>query len=139
MYEKKPWLKYYGDVPHEIKIPELSMYECVALAVADFYDEIAYDFMGSKVTYIEFKKQIDECAEALAALGLKKGDRVTISRPTSPPMSTPSRSSQKASLSWSPAKRPERPSLQRFRTPSRPCLSLSKKDTFTLPFPDYSA
>ncbi len=85
MYEKKPWLKYYGDVPHEIKIPELSMYECVALAVADFYDEIAYDFMGSKVTYIEFKKQIDECAEALAALGLKKGDRVTISMPTSPP------------------------------------------------------
>ncbi len=85
MSEKRPWLKHYGDVPHEIKIPELSMYESVALAVADFYDQVAYDFMGSKVTYIDFKRQIDQCADALAALGLKKGDRVTISMPTSPP------------------------------------------------------
>lgn len=61
------------------------MYESVALAVSDFYDQIAYDFMGRKVTYLNFKKQIDQCANALAALGLKKGDRVTISMPTSPP------------------------------------------------------
>ncbi len=85
MKNSMPWLKHYGNVPHEINIPELSMYESVALAVADFYDKIAYDFMGSKVTYIEFKKQIDQCADALAALGVQKGDRVTISMPTSPP------------------------------------------------------
>jgi long-chain acyl-CoA synthetase len=85
MYEKKPWLKYYGNVPHELNFPKISMYESVALAVSDFYDQIAYDFMGVKVTYLEFKKQIDQCANALAALGLKKGDRMTISMPTSPP------------------------------------------------------
>ncbi|PKL40423.1 MAG: hypothetical protein CVV44_02135 [Spirochaetae bacterium HGW-Spirochaetae-1] len=85
MYEKKPWLKFYGDVPHEVNFPKISMYESVALAVADFHDRIAYDFMGKKVTYLDFKKEIDQCANALAALGLKKGDRVTISMPTSPP------------------------------------------------------
>jgi long-chain acyl-CoA synthetase len=85
MYEKKPWLKYYGNVPHELNFPKISMYESVALAVSDFYDQIAYDFMGIKVTYLEFKKQIDQCANALAVLGLKKGDRVTIAMPTSPP------------------------------------------------------
>ena len=85
MYEKKPWLKYYETVPHEISFPRISMYESVSLAVSDFYDSIAYDFMGKKVTYLEFKKQIDQCANALAALGLEKGDRVTISMPTSPP------------------------------------------------------
>jgi len=85
MYEKRPWLQYYGNVPHEINFPKISMYESVALAVSDFYDKVAYDFMGTKVTYLEFKKQIDQCANALAALGLKKGDRMTISMPTSPP------------------------------------------------------
>ncbi|HSA15661.1 MAG TPA: AMP-binding protein [Spirochaetota bacterium] len=85
MHEKKPWLKFYGNVPHELNFPKISMYESVALAVSDFYDRVAYDFMGTKVTYLEFKKQIDQCANALAALGLKKGERVTISMPTSPP------------------------------------------------------
>jgi long-chain acyl-CoA synthetase len=85
MQEVRPWLKYYGNVPHEVNFPKISMYESVALAVSDFYDSIAYDFMGSKVTYLEFKKQIDQCANALAALGMEKGDRVTISMPTSPP------------------------------------------------------
>ena len=85
MYEKKPWLEYYGKAPHEVNFPKISMYESVALAVSDFYDQVAYDFMGKKVTYLNFKKQIDQCANALAALGLKKGDRVTISMPTSPP------------------------------------------------------
>ena len=85
MHEKKPWLKFYGNVPHELNFPKISMYESVALAVSDFYGRVAYDFMGTKVTYLEFKKQIDQCANALAALGLKKGERVTISMPTSPP------------------------------------------------------
>ncbi|HPZ65562.1 MAG: AMP-binding protein [Dethiobacteria bacterium] len=85
VYEKKPWLKYYGSVPHEIDFPRKTMYETVVDAVAEYPDSIAYDFMGKTATYREFKEQIDRCADALASLGLKKGDRFTISMPTSPP------------------------------------------------------
>jgi len=85
MHEKKPWLKFYGDVPHTVDYPKCSMYESVMASVKKYPDSIAYDFMGKTATYSELKAQIDQCADALADLGLKKGDRVTISMPTSPP------------------------------------------------------
>lgn len=85
MFEKKPWLKYYGDVPHEVDFPRCSMYESVLNAAKEFPDEIAYDFMDYTATYKKFTEQIDQCANALAAMGLRKGDTVTISMPTCPP------------------------------------------------------
>src|SRR5674536_329445 len=45
---------------------------------------IAYDFMDHTSTYRQFARDIDVCGNALASLGLKKGDRITISMPTSP-------------------------------------------------------
>ena len=82
---KKPWLEYYGDVPHEVDFPRRTMYEVVRSAAEEYPDNIAYDFMDYQATYRQFMEQIDGCADALAALGLKKGDRMTISMPTSPP------------------------------------------------------
>ena len=81
----QPWLQHYGNVPQSINFPNCTMYESIMEAVEEFPDKIAYDFMGLQVTYDEFKGQIDQCANALAALGIKKGDRFTISMPTSPP------------------------------------------------------
>ncbi len=40
--------------------------------------------MGYTSTYRKFISEIDQCADALASLGLKKDDRITISMPTSP-------------------------------------------------------
>jgi long-chain acyl-CoA synthetase len=84
MYEKKPWLKHYGSVPHSIDYPRVTMYEALLKTVAKYPDCIAYDFLGYTSTYSEFAKEIDQCANALAAIGLKKGDKITISMPTSP-------------------------------------------------------
>ncbi len=85
MFEKKPWLQFYGDVPHSIDYPKVSMYASVMRTVREKPDYPAYDFMGREATYAEFAAQIDQFADALYALGLRKGDRVTISMPTSPP------------------------------------------------------
>jgi len=84
MYEKKPWLKFYGEVPQTLEYPRVSMYEAIRLSAAEHLDEPAYDFMGHTSTYRRFMEEIDHCAEALAAIGVKKGDRITISMPTSP-------------------------------------------------------
>ncbi len=85
MHEKKPWLRFYGDVPHTVDYPKTSMYEAVMLAVEENADSIAYDFMGTTATYREFAEQIDRYADAFASLGLSKGDKITIAMPTSPP------------------------------------------------------
>jgi long-chain acyl-CoA synthetase len=62
----------------------VTMYEAVMMTVSRYPDAIAYDFLGYQSTYREFGKEIDHCANALANLGLKKGDRITISMPTTP-------------------------------------------------------
>jgi len=79
-----PWLKYYGDVPHRIDYPEVTMYEALMQTAERCPEAVAYDFFGTTATYRQFAADIDRCADALAALGLKQGDRMTISMPTCP-------------------------------------------------------
>ena len=84
MYEQKPWLKYYGDVPASLVYPRVTMYEALMQTAERYPGAIAYDFMGYTSTYKRFIADIGQCANALAAAGLKKGDRITISMPTTP-------------------------------------------------------
>ena len=84
MQEKKPWLKFYKNVPATINYPRVTMYEALMQTVERYPDRIAYDFCDYKSTYRQFARDIDTCANALASLGMKKGDRITISMPTSP-------------------------------------------------------
>jgi len=84
MYETKPWLKFYGDIPESVDYPRVTMYEAVMRTVERCPDAVAYDFLGYTSTYRRFGHEIDRCADALASLGMKKGDRITISMPTTP-------------------------------------------------------
>jgi long-chain acyl-CoA synthetase len=84
MYELKPWLKFYQHVPHTIDYPRVTMYEALLQTAREKPDGIAYDFLGYTSTYSQFVSEIDQCADALAALGLQKDERITISMPTTP-------------------------------------------------------
>ena len=84
MYETKPWLKFYGPVPASLDYPRVTMYEALMQTVERCPDTIAWYFFGTTRTYWQFGEEIKQCANALAALGLKGGDRITISMPTSP-------------------------------------------------------
>lgn len=84
MYETKPWIQFYGSVPKSIDYPQVTMYEAVAATARTYPDAVAYDFMGLTRTYRDFIDEIDRCADALAMLGLGKGDRITIAMPTTP-------------------------------------------------------
>jgi long-chain acyl-CoA synthetase len=80
----RPWLDYYGDVPATLEYPEIALHEAVAATVKRIPDAIAFDFFGRTATYGELGEEIDRCADALAAIGLGPGERITISMPTSP-------------------------------------------------------
>jgi long-chain acyl-CoA synthetase len=84
MYEKKSWLKFYEHVSQTIDYPRVTMYEAILQSANRCLDSIAYDFLDYTSTYRQFVSEIDKCADALAAIGLKKGERITISMPTSP-------------------------------------------------------
>ncbi|HSK17154.1 MAG TPA: AMP-binding protein [Gaiellaceae bacterium] len=80
----RPWLRFYGDVPETIEYPEVTLYEALMGSVRRNHDATAYDFLGATATYRELGEAVDRCAAALASLGLGRGDRITISMPTSP-------------------------------------------------------
>ncbi len=84
MLKNRPWFDHYSNIPHSIDYPSVTMYESVMLSATRVPDKIAWDFMGTLCTYEKFAKAICQCADALATLGLKKGDTITISMPTSP-------------------------------------------------------
>ena len=84
MYDKKPWVKFYGDVPESIDYPRVTMYAALLKTVEQYPERIAWDFMDYTATYAQFAQEINTCAGALASLGLKQGDRITISMPTTP-------------------------------------------------------
>lgn len=84
MYEKKPWLKFYNDIPETINYPRTTMYEAVMQTVAQYPDYIAYDCMDYTATYQQFSEQIDLFADVLADIGVRQGDVFTIAMPTCP-------------------------------------------------------
>jgi long-chain acyl-CoA synthetase len=80
----RPWLRFYGKVPATLDYPEVTLYEAVAATARRLPDAVAWDFLGTTSTYRQLLADIDRCANALAALGLGRGERILISMPTSP-------------------------------------------------------
>jgi long-chain acyl-CoA synthetase len=80
----RPWLRYYGSVPPSLDYPRVTLYEAVAATAQRVPDAIAWDFLDTTSTYRQLVADIDAFANALAAVGLKAGDRMLISMPTSP-------------------------------------------------------
>ncbi len=84
MSTDRPWLRFYGDVPATLAYPEVTLYEALAATARRIPEAIAWDFLDTTSSYRELVASIDRCADALASLGLKSGDRILISMPTSP-------------------------------------------------------
>ncbi len=79
-----PWLKFYGDTPAHLTYPKTTIYQAVKAAGERYPDNVAYEFMGKKTTYAEFLRRIDLTAKSFLAIGVRKGDRVTICMPNCP-------------------------------------------------------
>ena len=79
-----PWVKFYGNTPAHIDYPHKTMYQMVARAAREYPGNIAYQFMGKKTDYATFMQRVDLTARAFAAMGIGRGDRVTICMPNSP-------------------------------------------------------
>ncbi|MBE6700553.1 MAG: long-chain fatty acid--CoA ligase [Ruminococcaceae bacterium] len=81
---RTPWLDNYGDVPKTLDYFKGTMFDLVAEMAEKYPKYIAYDFMGSKTTYRDFVKNIELCARALKAIGVRENDKITICMPNSP-------------------------------------------------------
>ena len=81
-----PWLKNYEDgVPPSLEYPQAPLTRFLQESAESFPQNVAMIFAGEKFTYRELLQKVDSLAKALGALGVKKGDRVGLLLPNSPP------------------------------------------------------
>ena len=90
---KAPWLAFYGVVPEHLQYPDCTMYEAVERCAQKYPSYPAYVFMGRKTSYRALVAEINLCARALKAIGVRPGDKITMPCRTArrqSPCSTPS-------------------------------------------------
>src|SRR6478736_7031889 len=87
MSEERPWLPTYpADVPHSIApLPAESVFGLLESAAGRFPDRPAIAWFGKHLSYRRLLREVERCSAVLAGLGIRKGDRVALIMPNSPP------------------------------------------------------
>ena len=68
----------------ELKYISGSLFDPVYEISKKYPNNIAYEFMGYKANYKKFVNQVEKCAKALKALGIKEDEIVCVSMPNTP-------------------------------------------------------
>ena len=79
-----PWYKFYGKEKCHLDYPDFSLYKLIEYTASKHLNNYSYNYYGTKKTYHEFLKQIDEAARSFKALGVKHKDIVCICMPNTP-------------------------------------------------------
>src|SRR3954452_2205764 len=83
----RPWLASYpSDVPRSIApLPAESVLGVLDSAAGRFPDRPAIAWFGKHLSYRQLLREVELCSAMLAGLGVRKGDRVALIMPNSPP------------------------------------------------------
>src|SRR5687767_13865418 len=86
MTSRAPWHSHYdpGVPPSLAPYPSRTLLDYVADAARQRLEGPAVLFKGATLTYGELEALSDACAAALAALGVKRGDRIALLLPNCP-------------------------------------------------------
>lgn len=71
-------------LPLGFEIPDFSMFGMLKITAENQPDSLAYEYFGTKCTYKNIVKKIEDISGAYYALGVRKGDIVTIVMPNTP-------------------------------------------------------
>lgn len=83
--ESRIWHRSYDyNVPASIRYPAVAVPELVNIAAGVAPDKAAFTIYGTEMTFSQLRRQVIRMANALAGLGIQKGDRVGVHLPNSP-------------------------------------------------------
>jgi long-chain acyl-CoA synthetase len=85
----KPWLKNYKLGPYPLRktlepYPKAPIYKFLDDSAEAYPGQVAIEYLGRRIQYHELKEYVNRFANALASLGVKKGDRVATVIPNCP-------------------------------------------------------
>ncbi len=83
--EEKPWHKSYDPkIPKFLEYPDIPIFKLLERAAENYPERAALIFLGEKIKYRGFLSLVNRFASALSALGVKKGDRISLYLPNTP-------------------------------------------------------
>lgn len=81
----KPYHNHYDfNVPPNIRYPRIPVHELVNIAANTMPDKPALNLYGTQMTFWQVRQQVMRMANAMAELGVRKGDRVAVHLPNCP-------------------------------------------------------
>lgn len=87
LVKQRPWLKHYDvGVPYTLAYPSQPLFRFLDTAARRYPRNRAIVFYDHALAYRDLNRSVDRFANALLALGVKKGDRVALLLPNSPQM-----------------------------------------------------
>ncbi len=81
---RTPWYKFMGEIPTHIDYFQGSMFEAVERIAKAHPELTAFRFMGRGEKYPSLVENVIACARSLKALGVERGDKVTVALPNCP-------------------------------------------------------
>ena len=81
---KSPWIASYENKKAHLDYPDSSIVDYLFSTINDHPNNVAFEYYGTEVTYKELRERIKETAASLVALGVKKGDIITVCTPNVP-------------------------------------------------------
>lgn len=82
---EQPWFRFYPEgVPHKLALPPETLVESFSRSAQRFARRPALYFFGKTISYHECHSLVERFACGLAALGVRKGDRVALCLPNCP-------------------------------------------------------
>ena len=82
---ERPWLAHYSpSVPATVTIPDQPVSWLLDEAARHYGANVAIEYYGTQISYVQLTSQIERFARALVRLGLKRGERVSICLPNVP-------------------------------------------------------
>ncbi len=82
MYENR--FDNFFEKKHQLDYKPETMYQMLKNTAQKHWNDTAYEFQGKKTKYSEFISKIETTAKALYAIGIRKGDAVTVCLPNCP-------------------------------------------------------
>ena len=83
--DERPWHRHYDyATPTTIRYPHLAVHDLLGIPANAYPDKAALTYFGTEMTFWELRLQVLRFANALGALGVKKGERVGIQLPNCP-------------------------------------------------------
>ncbi len=87
LVNQRPWLKHYdAGVPFTLAYPSQPLFRFLEISARRYPKHRALVFYDRALSYRELDQIVNRFANALLALGVKKGDRVALLLPNSPQM-----------------------------------------------------